>query len=142
MPVTYGAGVQMPRAVARFNKRITNPIQRQYAWLLPPWSVIVHHGRRSGRLYRTPVNAFRSGDTIAVAILYGERSDWVQNVLAGEGKIVRGGRTYVLSNPRVVTGEAAEGSTSRAGRMAARLAGKLLLAEMAGPLGGFGPGPR
>jgi deazaflavin-dependent oxidoreductase (nitroreductase family) len=134
--------MQIPRTVARFNKRINNPIQRQYAWLLPPWSVIVHRGRRSGRLYRTPVNAFRRGDTIAVAILYGERSDWVQNVLAGESQIVRAGRTYALSNPRIVAGDAPGESISRAGRAAGRLAGKLLLAEMAGPLGRFGRGPR
>ena len=31
--------MQLPRAVVRFNKMINNPIQRQYAWLLPPWVI-------------------------------------------------------------------------------------------------------
>ena len=30
--------------------------------------------------YRTPVNAYKRGRTLAVVILYGERSDWVKNL--------------------------------------------------------------
>ncbi len=90
---TSGVAVQLSRRVARFNREVNNPIQLTYAWLLPPWAVICHHGRRSGRPYRTPVNAYRHGQTLAVVILYGERSDWVQNVLAGGGEVVRAGRT-------------------------------------------------
>src|SRR5882762_7309546 len=94
--------MQIPRAVIRFNKAVNNPIQRQYAWLLPPWTVIVHHGRKSGKTYRTPVMAFKKGRTLSATILYGEESDWVRNVLAGSGLAVRGGRTYPLLDPRVV----------------------------------------
>src|SRR5438270_8809372 len=81
--------VKLSRRVARFNRAINNPIQRQYAWLLPPWVIIAHRGRRSGRLYRTPVNAYKRGRTLTAVILYGEGSDWVQNVLAGGGQVVR-----------------------------------------------------
>jgi hypothetical protein len=31
---------------------VTNRIQGLDAWLLPPWAVILHHSRRSGRHYR------------------------------------------------------------------------------------------
>ena len=41
--------MKLSRRVARFNKRINNRIQGIYAWLLPPWAVILHEGRRSGR---------------------------------------------------------------------------------------------
>ena len=75
--------------MARFNRHVTNPIQGIYAWLLPPWAVIRHRGRRTGRVYRTPVIAFKRGRTFAVAVLYGERSDWVLNVLDGGGQVVR-----------------------------------------------------
>jgi deazaflavin-dependent oxidoreductase (nitroreductase family) len=74
--------MKLSRRVARFNKLINNPIQGVYAWLLPPWSVIVHRGRRSGRQYQTPVLAFKSDGKLVVALLYGERSDWLRNLRA------------------------------------------------------------
>jgi deazaflavin-dependent oxidoreductase (nitroreductase family) len=132
--------IQVSRRVARFNRTINNPIQLRYAWLVPPWVVVCHRGRRSGRAYRTPVNAYRHGDVLAVVILYGERSDWVQNVLATGGQVVRGGRTYELSNARVVRPEQAP-EVSPLAQVLGRLSGKLLVAELKGPVGGFGRGP-
>jgi deazaflavin-dependent oxidoreductase (nitroreductase family) len=135
--------MELSRRVARLNKRVNNPIQLQYAWLLPPWSVIVHRGRKSGRTYRTPVDAFRKGDTLAVVVLYGERSDWVRNLLAaGGGQVVRGGRTYSLRDPRLVSIEEAGDSISRPARAIGRASGKLVVGELEGPVGGFGRGPQ
>jgi deazaflavin-dependent oxidoreductase (nitroreductase family) len=133
--------VELSRGVARFNRAVTNPIQLRYAWLLPPWVVICHRGRRSGRLYRTPVNAYKRGQTLAVVILYGEHSDWVRNVLAGGGQVVRAGRTYELLGPRVVDTHEADGPVPLPARLVGRLSGKLLVAELEGPLPGFGRGP-
>jgi deazaflavin-dependent oxidoreductase (nitroreductase family) len=91
--------------MAAFNRAVTNPIQGTYAWLLPPWAVLVHRGRRSGRLYRTPVMARRRGEELHVRVLYGAGSDWVRNlVAAGQGQVVRGGRTYPLSHIRLEPG--------------------------------------
>jgi deazaflavin-dependent oxidoreductase (nitroreductase family) len=132
--------VELSRRLARFNRAVTNPIQLLYAWLLPPWVVICHRGRRSGQLYRTPVNAYRRENTLAVVILYGEDSDWVQNVLAGGGQVVRGGRTYDLVRPRLLAPADAPGAAGLA-RWVGRVSGKLLVAELEGPLDGFGPGP-
>ncbi len=132
--------VELPRKLARFNRAVTNPIQRQYAWLLPPWIVVCHRGRKSGRLYRTPVNAYKRGGTLAIVILYGEESQWVRNVLAGGGQVVRAGRTYDLIEPRVLD----PGTTapiSPVARFVGRLSQKLLVAELGGPLPGFGRGP-
>jgi deazaflavin-dependent oxidoreductase (nitroreductase family) len=136
--------IKLSRRVARFNKRINNPIQGQYAWLLPPWSVVVHRGRKSGRVFRTPVDAFRKGDTLAVVVLYGERSDWVQNLIAaGEGQIVRGGRTYPYSNVRLVDAEnAANEGVSKVGQRFGRMSGKLLVGQLGTAEPGFGRGPR
>ncbi len=132
--------IQLSRTVARFNRVVTNPIQLRYAWLLPPWAVIVHQGRRSGRRYRTPVMAFVQGSRVAVVIMYGERSDWVRNVLAGEGSLVRGGRTHPLSSPRVV-GPREVGGISVAARVLGRMTDKLLVAELGEAEPGFGRGP-
>lgn len=91
------------RALARFNKRVTNRVQGVWAPWLPPWAVIVHKGRKSGRVYRTPVVAARSGNRLRVVLWYGERADWVRNVLAADGaEVVRAGRTMTLRGVRVV----------------------------------------
>jgi deazaflavin-dependent oxidoreductase (nitroreductase family) len=90
------------RRLARFNRVVTNPIQGTFAWLVPPWAVVIHRGRRSGQTYRTPVVALRRDERIYVAILYGEESDWVQNLLAaGGGEIDRLGKRQQLLEPRI-----------------------------------------
>ena len=132
--------VKLSRRVAAFNRSLNNPIQLQYAWLLPPWVVICHRGRHSGRLYRTPVNAYRRGRMLAIVVLYGEESDWVKNVLAGPAKVIRGGRTYELRSPRLVEPRAAAG-ISPVARLVGRLSGQLLVGELSDPEPGFGRGP-
>lgn len=117
------AEFRLPRALARFNRVVTNPLQGIYAWMLPPWAVLIHRGRRSGRLYRTPVLARRVGRELHVHALYGPQSDWVQNLLAaGAGQVVRGGRTYPLGD--------------------IELRGTRLVARLGPPAPGFGPGRR
>jgi deazaflavin-dependent oxidoreductase (nitroreductase family) len=133
--------IELSRGVARFNRAVTNPIQRQYAWLLAPWLIVCHRGRRSGRPYRTPVIAFLRGRTLAIVILYGERSDWVRNVLAGGAQVVRAGRTYELISPMVVDARDAVG-ISPAARVLGRLSEKLLVAQLGDPQPGWGRGPR
>ena len=49
----------IPKAVARVNLRLTNPILMPLARRLPGFAVVTHVGRRSGKAYRTPVNLFR-----------------------------------------------------------------------------------
>ena len=47
----------------------------------PGMGVITHRGRRSGRIYETPVNVFRRSDGYVVALTYRAGADWVRNVL-------------------------------------------------------------
>ena len=133
--------MKLSRRVARFNKAINNRVPGLYAWILPPWAVLLHRGRRSGRLYRTPVLAFRQDRTLIVALLYGEESDWLRNLKNGGGRFVRMGRTYELSAPRVVdTSAAVELSRlSPLARAYCRLADKQVLFEIGDRLRGFGP---
>jgi deazaflavin-dependent oxidoreductase (nitroreductase family) len=132
MPITF------PEAVARFNQRINNPIQGHWAWLLPPYVLIVHHGRRTGRRFSTPAFGFRSGGTLVVPLLYGRDSQWVRNLeAAGSGEVMRGGRRYELTAPRVT-------STPPAGlgplaRRVSALAAHQLVADVGARLPG---GPR
>jgi deazaflavin-dependent oxidoreductase (nitroreductase family) len=131
--------LRLGRPLARFNRTITNPIQGQYAWLLPPWVVICHHGRRTGRLYRTPVNAYRRGSTLAIVVLYGARSDWVRNVLAGGAEVVRAGRTYELLEARLVDPRVEP--VPRLARPLGRLTHTVMLARLGPTRSGFGRGP-
>jgi deazaflavin-dependent oxidoreductase (nitroreductase family) len=131
--------LKLSRRVARFNRAITNPVQGTYAWLLVPWAVICHRGRHSGQFYRTPVNAYKHGPQLAIVILYGANSDWVQNLLAGGGLVVRAGRTYELRQPRIVD----PGSQPVLGvaGVIGRLSRQVLVAELGPPRPGFGRGP-
>jgi deazaflavin-dependent oxidoreductase (nitroreductase family) len=98
-------------AVARFNRRILNPLTRRFAGKAPGFAIVVHRGRRSGRLYRTPINAFKRRDGYLLALTYGSGADWVKNVLAaGECLLITGGRRVRLTNPRVVRDPARHGT--------------------------------
>jgi deazaflavin-dependent oxidoreductase (nitroreductase family) len=132
--------MKLSRGVARFNKRVTNRIQGLYAWLVPPWAVILHRGRRSGRQYRTPLFAFRRGRTLVIALLYGEESDWLRNLRAG-GRVIRAGRTFIVGPPEVIETRAAGSLLARLSppeRTYCRLAEKLAILELEEQLPGFG----
>jgi deazaflavin-dependent oxidoreductase (nitroreductase family) len=91
-----------PRWLARFNKRATNRILGPVVKHLPGFGVIVHTGRTSGQVYRTPVAAFRRSGTFIIALTYGPDTDWVRNVVASsECKLETGRRTFTLGEPRV-----------------------------------------
>lgn len=89
--------------IARFNRRVTNPIARLAAGRVPPLAIVVHMGRRSGRTYRTPVMAFRGrGGGYLIALTYGPDTDWVRNVVTAQGcDLVRRGKTLRLTDPRL-----------------------------------------
>lgn len=57
----------MPAYMPTINKRFLNPTLGRIAPYVPPFGVVVHHGRRTGRAYRTPVLAVRSGSSFAIA---------------------------------------------------------------------------
>jgi deazaflavin-dependent oxidoreductase (nitroreductase family) len=104
---------------------------RPLAHIMPPFAVIEHHGRRSGRPYRTPVFAFRRGSEVIVVLSYGRNSQWVQNLeAAGGGGLIRARHRYELTNPQVRT-VAQSGPLSRLGRFATTFADHVLIAELA-----------
>ena len=119
--------MQFPQGVARFNRYVTNPIQRRWAGWLPPFAIIEHIGRSSGKPYRTPVNAFYTTvdgkPGVAIVLTYGPDRDWLKNLkAAGGGQMRRNGKTFGITNPRVVSrDEAAQYIDGRWGRVFARL---------------------
>jgi deazaflavin-dependent oxidoreductase (nitroreductase family) len=96
--------VQIPQWVARFNRRVTNPLQRLWAGWVPAMGILEHVGRRSGKPYRTPLNVFATDDGVAVLLTYGPDRDWLKNITAAGGaRMRRHGRTIELTEPTIVT---------------------------------------
>lgn len=93
------------RGVRRMNKAFWNPRSLQTAGTPGAYASVVHHvGRRSGAPYRTPVVPVRVDGGFVIALPYGTRADWVQNVLgAGRATIDHEGETYELDRPEIVS---------------------------------------
>ena len=88
--------------VARFNKRFTNRITRLFAARAPGFAILSHTGRKSGKIYETPINVFRTATGYRVALTYGAQAEWVKNVLAsGECVLHVRGRRGACRNPRL-----------------------------------------
>jgi deazaflavin-dependent oxidoreductase (nitroreductase family) len=116
--------VSVPRSFARFNRRVANPIVRLVAGRLPPFAIVNHTGRISGRAYRSPVLGFPKSDSLMIALIYGARSDWVRNVVAaGAATVTRGGRSDEYGEPRIVGHDEASARVSGVLRVPVRLLG-------------------
>lgn len=65
---------------------------------LPTFGVLEHTGRRSGKTYRIPINAFRRGDHYYFALTYGSDVDWLKNARAAGGcdLVIRGRRIHLV----------------------------------------------
>ena len=91
-----------PRWLAKINRAVFNKreVRRNR------YPVLTHIGRKSGRKYQTPMDAFPTDAGFVCVVRYGPQSDWVQNVLqAGEATLLVEGVEHRLARPRVV-GEA------------------------------------
>ena len=89
---------------------------------MPGYGVLVHIGRKSGRVYRTPLNVFRARNGgFAIVIVYGRESDWLRNVrAAGRAELVTRRRRYTVSNPRIESDVQARRQLPLYGRMISR----------------------
>ena len=94
-----------PHAKVLGATRIFNPLVLVLAGtrFLPLYGVIEHRGRRSGRVFHTPVVVRPTSDGFIVPMPWGERTDWFRNVrAAGECVIRWKGRDYALVQPEVI----------------------------------------
>jgi deazaflavin-dependent oxidoreductase (nitroreductase family) len=99
-----------PKALARFNRVVTNRVLGLVAPWVPPFAMIEHRGRSTGLTHRTPVWAFRRGGRYVVALTYGSDTDWVKNVVAAGGcRMRRLGRDRELLSPEVVRARSGSG---------------------------------
>jgi deazaflavin-dependent oxidoreductase (nitroreductase family) len=85
--------------------RMLNPLVLLLAGtrLLPLYGVIEHRGRRSGKVFQTPVVVRPTDDGFIVPMPWGEGTDWYRNVrAAGECVIRWKGRDHQLVDPEVI----------------------------------------
>ena len=98
------------RRLARFNRGFANKIVGPVLSRSPGFGAIHHIGRRSGRLYRTPVKVFRRGEAYILSLPYGSDSDWVKNVMAAGGcELTTRGRRVHLVHPEIFVDDAQAG---------------------------------
>jgi deazaflavin-dependent oxidoreductase (nitroreductase family) len=91
------------RWVAAFNLAVTNRITNRFADRSPGFGILTHVGRKSGSVYRTPINVFRAPEGFLILLTYGRESEWVKNVLAAGGcEVETRGKKYQLFTPTIV----------------------------------------
>jgi deazaflavin-dependent oxidoreductase (nitroreductase family) len=121
MTFEFDGGMQLPQRLARFNRHVTNPIQRMWAGWAPSFGILEHVGRRSGKQYRTPLSVFDADiegkPGVAIMLTYGPDRDWLKNLnAAGGGRMRRHGKTFGVTNPRTVSRDEAAAYVSGAAR--------------------------
>jgi deazaflavin-dependent oxidoreductase (nitroreductase family) len=83
--------------------RYVDPVLRPVAGRLPAFGIVSHRGRKTGRMYKTPVNVFRRGDQYLFFLTYGSDVQWVQNILTAGGCTLRTrGREVRLVEPELI----------------------------------------
>jgi len=94
----------MPLWWGQINKRVFNPLSLRG----DRYQVLRHVGRSSGRAYRTPLEAVAVDGGYVMTLVYGSRSDWVQNVLAaGSAELEIDGDVVALTDPELLDADAA-----------------------------------
>jgi deazaflavin-dependent oxidoreductase (nitroreductase family) len=90
--------------VRRLNRGRWNPIALRTAGKHSSgFAALTHLGRRSGRVYTTPVRAIPFGDGFVIPLPYGADTDWCRNVQAAGSCTLRWQeRDYLLGHPEVL----------------------------------------
>jgi deazaflavin-dependent oxidoreductase (nitroreductase family) len=72
------------------------------------YAIVRHVGRRSGKMYATPIVPCPTDNGFLIALPYGPEVDWLRNLqAAGQATIQLGDVTYTVGRPEVLTEERA-----------------------------------
>jgi len=99
----------MRNQIRYFNKHFLNKLLRGFAHLtFGPFALVHHIGRKSGKPYETPIMAFPVEGGFLIALTYGPKVDWYQNVLAaGHCNLVWHNKPFAISRVEPVDPAAA-----------------------------------
>ena len=86
------------------NKYTTNRIMTHIAGKkFGHFAILSHTGRKTGKVYKTPIIAEPVENGFVIALTYGKKVDWLANVLAkGSGSLYWKEKEYTLSKPEFV----------------------------------------
>ena len=114
------------RRIVRFVARFVNPLTLLVAgrpWM-PVVGVLVHRGRRTGKLYSTPLGMRPLDDSFVMPLTFGAEAGWLRNVRAAGFCVVRYmGHEQVLVEPEVIDYAAAAPAFPRYELLQFRLVG-------------------
>lgn len=85
--------------------RVLNPLIKRLAGRrhVGGFALVTHYGRRSGRMYVTPVGARAIPGGFIIPMTFGEGADWFQNVQAARGcNIQWNGADYQVTAPEII----------------------------------------
>ena len=97
----------------------------------PLWAVLHHRGRRSGREFAVPVGVRTASTRYYIALPFGERTQWAQNVLAAGGGTLRWrGVDLEVTEPTLVGTDEAAAAFPRWQRRMMRTVGATLVLRL------------
>lgn len=105
-PPAHGRSRDLRRATIAVAARLLDPLMRRLAGrrYVRIFALVQHRGRRSGRVYTTPVSARPTADGFIIPLTFGQGADWFRNIQAAGGCVIRwNGADYALIEPEVVT---------------------------------------
>lgn len=102
-PALIQRSIRLRRAI-RWLAGLVNPLVLRVAgrrWM-PVVGVLHHRGRRTGRLYATPLGMRPLGDCMVIPRTFGDGAAWYRNLLAAKAAdISYGGRTATFDAPSI-----------------------------------------
>ena len=91
------------------NKHVTNKILIHIAGKdLGMFAILSHTGRKSGKIYQIPIIVEPLQNGFVIALTYGKKTDWYENVKAkGSCSLKWKRQEYTLTNPEFIDQEQA-----------------------------------
>ena len=115
------------RRVIRAVARVVNPLVLRIAGRrhMPILGIVHHRGRKSGRMYATPLGVRPApGGGYVMPLTFSEASHWYQNIVAAGGCVItHRGADHAVTAPIVVDRATAAPAYPRYERVALRLIG-------------------
>ena len=107
-------------------KYTLNPLTRRLARSsFGPFSIVRHVGRRSGKLYETPIIVSRVRDGFVIELTYGPDVDWHKNVLAaGSCSLIWHGQEHLIDKIEPLDTETGRAAFPPSQRLILRLLGR------------------
>ncbi len=102
--MVYLAAVKTDHRVLRRLTGVFNPVALRFAPHIPFYVVLEHRGRRSGRVFRTPLAGIRVEHGFLLPLAFGEKAHWVLNLRHDGGGVVEWrGKRIAVTDPAVIT---------------------------------------